>query len=287
MTLLAVPNVSEGRDPARIAACTDAVTSAGAQLLDVHTDRVHNRTVFTLAGSPHPLIAACVGLAHAATAIDLRLHEGVHPRLGGLDVCPFVPHGATTIEEAIAAARSAARRIGAEVQLPVFLYEKAALRGETATLPGLRRGGIARLAARMEAGLEPDAGPSSIDPSNGVVCVGARGPLIAFNVWLDAALEEARSIAARVRSKSVRTLGLQIAEGVSQVSMNLIDPAATGIEEAFLSVAAAADAARVQIRATEIVGLVEARFLPAPETTAARLLMEPSRSVEDALELAD
>lgn len=285
MTLLAVPNISEGRDSARIAACTSAVVSAGAHLLDVHTDPVHNRSVLTIAAPQQPLIHACVELARAATQIDLRLHDGVHPRLGGLDVCPFVPHGDTMMDEAIGAARSTADRIGAEAGLPVFLYDRAATRTETAALPLLRRGGLGSLAARMEAGLVPDAGPRSVDPARGVVCVGARGPLIALNVWVRASLKEAKELAARARSSTVRALGLEISHGVCQVSMNLIDPATTGIEEAFEAVAKAADAAGIRITDTEIVGLVESRFLPGPETTATRLLMEPGRSVEEALKL--
>lgn len=285
MTLLAVPNISEGRDPARIAACMAAVVSAGAHLLDVHTDAVHNRSVLTIAAPQEVLINASVELAHAATQIDLRLHDGVHPRLGGLDVCPFVPHGDTAMDEAIAAARSAAVLIGAEVGLPVFLYDQAATRTETAALPLLRRGGLSSLAARMETGLIPDAGPLSVDPARGVVCVGARGPLIAFNVWARASLKEAKELAARARSSTVRALGLEISRGVCQVSMNLIDPATRGIADAFEAVAKAADAAGIRITATEVVGLVEARFLPGPETTATRLLMEPGRSVEEALEL--
>lgn len=284
MTLLAIPNISEGTDQGVIMRCVAALAST-ATVLDVHSDATHNRTVVTAAGDGADLIEACLGLAEATKEIDLSVHRGVHPRLGALDVCPFVPHGDTTMPEAIAAAREAARRLGDELDLPVFLYENAATRTDSKDLPGLRRGGLDDLIRRVAGGLEPDEGPRQIDPARGVVCVGARGSLIAFNVWLQAPAEEARRIAGAVRSERVRALGLEIDEEVSQVSMNLIDPESVGVAEAFDAVSAAASDAGLSIRATEIVGLVEQRFLPAPDTTAARLLVEPGRSVEAALEL--
>ena len=284
MTLLAVPNISEGRDPYVIAACIEAARSAGATLLDAHTDAVHNRTVLTLAGDEGALIGGCVELARAAGAIDLRTHRGVHPRLGGLDVCPIVCHGDAHPHQAATAARTCGRRIGEEVGVPVFLYGWAATRPETRELPSLRKGGLEALAQRIAYGLAPDAGPAEVDPGLGVVCVGARGPLIAFNVWIESSPAEAKVIASRVRSGTVRALGLALEEGVTQVSMNLIDPEDTGVEAAFDVVADQAGAMGVRIRATELVGLVERRFLPNPETTAARLLLEPGRTVEEALE---
>lgn len=285
MTLLAIPNVSEGRRDDLVARFTRAAVSAGGAVLDVHSDVAHNRSVLTMAAGEDDLIEACVRLAEATMEIDLRHHHGVHPRVGGLDVCPFVPHGSTTMESAVGAARTTARRIGHELSLPVFLYGKASDRVETRDLPRLRVGGLEGLTRRVAEGLEPDAGPRRVDPTHGVVCVGARGPLIAFNVWLDASLEAAKQIAAQTRSATVRTLGLEIAAGVTQVSMNLVDPHRTNLQDAFDSVAAAAEAAGIDIRAAEIVGLVEERFLPAPDTTVARLLMEPGHSVERALKL--
>lgn len=284
MTLLAVPNISEGRDRDMVMRCRDAVASAGAAVLDLHSDEAHNRSVLTLAARAELLVDACVLLAGAASGVDLRVHVGTHPRLGGLDVCPFVPHGTASIGEAVDAARRTGARIGDELGLPVFLYGRAARRVEPVELPVLRRGGLSGLAHRVHDGLLPDFGPQEVDPGRGVVCVGARGPLIAFNVWIDASAETARSIAADVRSPSLRALGMQMPGGVAQVSMNLIDPAVTGIEDAFHAVRARAEAKGGRVVATEIVGLVEERFLPSPETTVARLLTEPSRSVEEALQ---
>lgn len=283
MTLLAVPNVSEGRDEQRIAGFLKLLEALRVRVLDVHSDAGHNRSVLTLTGAPNALVAGCTALAAAASDIDLRRHEGVHPRLGGLDVCPFVPHE-EVMEGAIDAAQATASHIGREAGLPVFLYGKAATRAATRELPDLRRGGLARLTDRARSELPPDEGPREIDPARGVVCVGARGPLIAFNIWLDAGLETARALAQEVRSPFVRALGVPLGGDRTQVSMNLIDPLSVGIEEAFESVRVAAVPRGVQIIATEIVGLVERRFLPPPDATVARLLLEPGHCLEERLQ---
>ena len=282
MTLLAVPNVSEGRDEQRIARFLEVLRATGVSVLDVHSDASHNRSVFTLTGTRHELVAGCTELASAATEIDLRTHEGVHPRLGGLDVCPFVPYQ-EALAIAVEVARATAERIGREAGLPVFLYGDAARRETTRELPDLRRGGISTLAERARTGLPPDEGPGEIDPTRGVVCVGARGPLIAFNVWVDAELDTTRALAREVRSPSLRALGLPVGDAKTQVSMNLIEPQTLGIEDAFGAVEAAAERHGVQIAATEIVGLVERRFLPSPDATVTRLLLEPGHCLEERL----
>jgi len=282
MTLLAVPNVSEGRDPARIAHLVGVVEAHGARVLDTHSDASHHRSVLTLTAPAEDLISACTALAVAASAIDLRTHHGVHPRLGGLDVCPIVPHQAG-MGQAVDAARSLAERIGSEAHLPVYLYGNAATRDESRELSDLRRGGLAALAVRAGDDLPPDAGPHEVDPVRGVVCVGARGPLIAFNVWLDAGVDLARAVARQVRSPAVRALGLEV-EGATQVSMNLIQPLTVGIEETFETVRSRADELGASVFATEIVGLVERRFLPPPDATVARLLLEPGHCLEERLE---
>ena len=284
MTLLAIPNVSEGTDPVLLRRMADDIHAAGARILDIHSDPTHNRSVFTIAGEADRLIEACVGLADTASHIDLTRQQGIHPRLGGLDVCPFVPHSTTSMEEAIASARRTASLIGVRLGIPVYLYGEAASRPETRALPDLRRGGLDALARRSSTELPPDAGPAQIDPRKGVVCVGARGPLIAFNIWLAADVAVARHIAERVRSSTVRSLGLPLPENRSQVSLNLIDPAATGIEEIFDAVAQLAAELSAEIWCTEIVGLVEARFLPDPDATVARLLMRPGHSLEAVLQ---
>jgi glutamate formiminotransferase len=286
MTLLAIPNVSEGRDEARVGHFVDAVRMP-VRLLDVHSDPVHNRSVLTATGTKEELALAMAELAARCAEIDLSRQRGVHPRLGGLDVCPFVAHRGD-VQDAVAAALLAADQIADRAGLPVYLYGYAATREETRELPSLRAHGLSGLIERAAVGLEPDRGPTSIDPRRGVVCVGARRELIAFNVWLAAGRDAAARIASIVRTAGggppgVRALGLSISDQTSQVSMNLIDPSTTGIEVAFEAVASAARQQDVRITATEIVGLVAEDFMPRPDAQATRLLMKPGRSVESAL----
>jgi glutamate formiminotransferase len=283
-----VPNVSEGRDESRIEALMGEVARRGARVLDVHTDADHHRSVFTVAGDGARVEMAMRGLATIAAAlIDLEAHSGVHPRLGCLDVCPFVALD-EIMDPAIAAARRTGEAIGA-VGLPVYLYGEAAVRPETRTLSGLRRGGLRGLIARAERGLVPDFGPRAISHDSGVVCVGARGPLIAFNVWLRCDVRRARAIAAVVREAGgglpgVRALAFALEPPwMSQVSMNLTKPAVTGIDDAFAAVAGEARRRLIVVASTEIVGLVPARFMPDPNGEAARLLMKPGRSLESML----
>jgi glutamate formiminotransferase len=282
MGLIAVPNVSEGRDPTRIAALAQAVQGSGCRVLDTHSDEVHNRTVYTVVGTAEQLVDGMKELACAARSLDLRSHEGVHPRLGVLDVCPIVPHD-TPMEEAVDTAVLAARSIGEACSIPTYLYGHAARRSETRDLPALRAGGLEGLMERARLGLLPDFGPHVIDPRSGVVCVGARGPLIAFNVWVGSTGEVARRIARAVRSDPVRALGLQIDDDRSQISMNLIDPTRVGIDEAFETAKEAASKEGVGVLATEIVGVPFERYMPAPHKEAARLLLKPGRSFEAAL----
>ena len=288
MSLIAVPNISEGRRLGKINDALRAVRGGGSRILDVHSDPVHNRSVLTVTSGTEALSASMVRLAQAMNYLDLRTHKGVHPRLGGLDVCPIVP-----FQEPITEAVSAAHTIGAEIAtragLPVYFYGAAALRHETSELPSLRRGGLRTLIDRANEGLKPDAGPGAIEPHRGVVCVGARTTLIAFNVWLECDEGTARRIAGRVRTANggppgVRAIGLAMPGSHSgQVSMNLIDPDQTGIDAAFEEVATAADEERAGVAGTEIVGLVPDRYLPAPDEPASSLLMKPVRSLESAL----
>jgi glutamate formiminotransferase len=284
MTLLAVPNVSEGRSPSRVRGFTDSIAATGARVLDVHSDAVHNRTVITVTGPASRLEAAMVALCVACSYIDLTRHEGVHPRLGGLDVCPFVPHEGA-VGEAIAAAHRAGEVIHDRTGLPVYFYGHAALREATRRLPDLRRGGLSALVKRAENDLPPDLG-DEVDERRGVVCVGARGPLIAFNVVLEAPIEAARRVASRIRASTgglpgVSALAFPLEGGRVQVSMNLSDPDTTGIDRAFTEIAGHARSEGTNVVATEIVGLVPERFLPKGE--AARLLVQPSRSLESVL----
>ena len=283
MPLLAIPNVSASRPAEALTLATDAVHGAGARLLDVHSDSIHNRSVLTTTASDDVLIEAMVSLATACKAIDLTSHVGVHPRVGALDVCPFVPHQ-VDLEVAIDAARRTGTEIGNELGAPVFFYGAASARPETRELPDIRRGGLATLIERMADGLAPDEGPNEIDPRYGAVLVGARGPLIAFNVWLETNLGAARSIATVVRETGrVRALGLRIDDTRCQVSMNLTAPHEVSIVDVFDRVEASATEVGARVLATEIVGLVEDRFLPEPDAKVARLLIEPGHSLESAL----
>ena len=287
MGLIAVPNVSEGRNVALIERLKGEIAFAGARVIDIHSDALHNRSVFTVAGDDEQLIDAAVTLASNCLEIDLAAQRGLHPRLGGLDVCPFVPLG-SELDRAVEIAISAARHIAGETGLPVFLYEAAASREGTRSLPSLRRGGLQELARRVAAGLTPDFGASEIDPHRGVVCVGARRTLIAFNVILRSGASEASRIAAAIRTcgggrPGIRALGWALEPGGAQVSMNLTDPQQTGVDAAFEAVAHEAQRIGVEVTGTEIVGLPPERFMPDPQKEAARLLIRPGRSLENAL----
>jgi glutamate formiminotransferase / 5-formyltetrahydrofolate cyclo-ligase len=227
-TLLAIPNVSEGRDRTTIRSIADA---CGARLLDVHSDPDHHRSVFTIAGAPGALAPTVLEIACAAVqGIDITRHEGAHPRVGAVDVAPIVYLIDADRGSACAEALVLADMLGEELELPVFLY------GELAggrTRAQLRRGGLPALAARIEAGAQrPDFGPRRLHPTAGAVLVGARPPLIAFNVELapPATLDDARAIAAGIREggpeglPSVRAIGLWLAHrDVAQVSTNVED----------------------------------------------------------------
>ena len=285
MRFLAIPNISEGRDHARIASLVRGIEAAHARVLDVHSDEVHHRTVITAAGSPEELVAAMAALAEGCLAMDLREHDGVHPRVGVLDVCPIVPLDAP-IEAAVELAHQTGEAIARRAGLPVYFYDDASPRVPQLDLPSIRRGGLATLAKRARASFPPDLGGRAIDPAHGVVCIGARGTLIAFNVFIDANIETARAIASAIRTAAagnLRTLGLDMGDGTAQVSMNLVAPVELGVDAAFQLVAAQAAKAHANIVATELVGLVPERFQPDPKGKAARLLVKPGRSLEAAL----
>jgi glutamate formiminotransferase len=286
MTLLAVPNVSEGRDQSRIEMMVRTLRTAGAGVLDVHSDTVHHRSVFTLTAPAEILCTALARLATATLYIRLDRHQGVHPRLGGLDVCPIVPYD-TAMNGAVACAHAVGRSIFDATGLPIYFYGQAATREEARELPEIRRGGLERLRERAATDLPPDIG-GVIDPRTGVVCVGARGPLIAFNVCLRADLSWARSLALSLREtggglQGVRALAFRIDDHTSQISMNLTRPHLAGIDEVFEVIAAAAGDSSLEIVSCEIVGLVPERYLPNPRKQAARLLVQPDRCLETRL----
>jgi glutamate formiminotransferase len=263
LPLEAVPNFSEGRDQATITAIADAL-SGRARLLDVHSDPDHNRSVFTLVGEDEGLVEALLaGIACARDRIDLRTHQGAHPRIGAADVVPVVPLSPGDMERARAAGLDLARRLGDELGVPVFLY------GELAPGRGpafFRAGGTAELARRLSAGeLRPDFGPDALHPTAGGVIVGARKPLIAFNVDLrGGSVDEARAIASVVRERDggfpgVRALGLDLpGAGRVQVSMNVEDWEAAALHEIVGRIEAEAVARGVEVIGSELVGLMPA-----------------------------
>jgi glutamate formiminotransferase len=263
LPLEAVPNFSEGRDARTIEALRSALT-AHADVLDVHSDPDHNRSVFTLVGDDTSLIEALLaGVACARDRIDLRNHEGAHPRIGAADVVPIVALDPADRVLARDCALRLAERIGGELGLPVFLYgESGAGRGPAF----YRQGGPEELQRRIDAAeLRPDYGPPRLDERAGGVIVGARRPLIAFNVNLATGdLQIARAIAAVVREKGggfpgVRALGLLLPKaGHAQVSMNVEDYEAAALHEIVLRVDGEARARGVDVAGAELVGLMPA-----------------------------
>lgn len=274
LPLESVPNFSEGRDGGTIEAIGRALVTAGARLLDVHADADHNRSVFTLVGSEPELVEGLVaGVGCALERIDLQRHDGAHPYIGVADVVPIVPIRPEEMERARAAAQEVAVRIG-ELGLPVFLY------GDHGRGPAFfRPGGPEGLKARIDAGeLAPDFGPSTVDPAAGAVLVGARRPLIAFNVDLRTDdVEVARAIAAVVRERGggfpgVRALGLDLPRaGLVQVSMNIENWEAAPLHEIVARIADEAGVRGVEVAGSELVGLMPAGAAAAVAGAALRI----------------
>jgi glutamate formiminotransferase len=276
LPLESVPNFSEGRDRNTIEALRDSLARS-ADVLDVHADIDHNRSVFTLVADEDALIEALLAaVACARDRIDLRAHEGAHPRIGAADVIPVVAVDRADAERARACALRLAERIGEELELPVFLY------GESAPARGpafFRRGGPTELQRRLDAGeIEPDFGPPRLDERAGGVIVGARRPLIAFNVDLDTdEVEVARSIAALVRERGggfpgVRALGLALPSvGRVQVSMNVEDYEAAALHEIVARVEEEARARGTRVAGAELVGLMPAAAALAAAGTLLRI----------------
>lgn len=287
--LEAVPNVSEGRRPEVIAAI-GAALERDALLLDVHSDPDHNRSVFTLVGDGDRLVDSLLaGVACAVERIDLREHIGVHPRVGAADVVPVVPLASDAMELASATARTLARRVGEELGLPVFLYGAV---GGGRRPAFFRRGGLEGLRRRVESGeLVPDEGPREIDARSGVALVGARQPLVAYN--LDLATDDvdvARAVAAAVRESGggmpgLQAIGLRLpGSGRTQVSMNVIDVDAAPLHEVVERVRAEARARGVEASGGELVGLVPERVVRASSAAGAELPgVDESRVLERVL----
>ena len=266
-----VPNVSEGRRPDVVEALASAVRNvAGVRLLDVSSDPSHNRSVLTFAGDAPAVKAAVHALfERAIPAIDLRTHDGAHPRLGAVDVVPFVPIDGVTMADCVALACETASEVAARFDLPVFLYEEAAARPDRRNLEDIRRGQFEGLPAKLASpDWSPDFGPSRPHATAGASVIGARMPLIAFNVNLaTGSLDVARQIARAVRHSSggfrfVKAMGVMLEDrGIAQVSMNLTNFEQTPIHRVFETVRREAERHGVRVLESEIVGLVPARAL--------------------------
>ncbi|MFQ5920335.1 MAG: glutamate formimidoyltransferase [Thermoplasmata archaeon] len=262
-----VPNFSEGRRASVVKAISEAVEGVeGVRLLGEEMDPDHNRAVLTLVGEPDSVVeAAFQAISKAVELIDLTQHQGEHPRIGAADVVPFVPIANITMEECVALAGELGRRIWEELRVPVYFYGEAALREDRRLLPNIRRGEFEGLREAMgtDPARDPDVGEPRIHPTAGATVVGARGPLIAYNVNLasdDLAL--AQGIAKKVRASSggfpeIQAKGFSLEDrGQVQVSMNVMNFRVTSIPTVFAAIQKEADAAGVAVAGSEIVGLV-------------------------------
>jgi len=264
-----VPNFSEGRRQEVIERIVAAMAQApDASVLDVQSDVDHNRSVVTLIGAPEAALeAAFQGIAMAAQLIDMDHHHGAHPRMGATDVVPFVPVQGTTMDDCVALARRLGERVGTELKIPVYLYEEAATRPERRNLADVRRGEYEGLKAEIatDPGRAPDFGPARVGTA-GATAIGARPPLIAFNVYLNTAdIAPAKAIAKAVRHSSgglrfVKALGLLV-EGQAQISMNLTDYRQTPIHRVVEMIRAEAARFGLAITRCEVVGLLPAQAL--------------------------
>jgi glutamate formiminotransferase / 5-formyltetrahydrofolate cyclo-ligase len=266
-----IPNVSEGRRADVIERLADAIRRVpGARLLDQSSDASHNRSVLTLAGDATALEAAIIALFEAAVdTIDLRQHRGEHPRLGAVDVVPFVPIEGVTMTDCVALAKRVGAAVAERFQVPVFLYEEASANPLRKNLEDIRRGEFEELAAKMSSpGWAPDFGPAAPHPSAGATVIGARMPLIAYNINLNTdRLDVAKKIAAAIRHSSgglrfVKAMGVKLDDrNLAQVSMNLTNYEKTPVFRVFEMVKREAERYGVAVLESEIVGLVPAAAL--------------------------
>jgi len=262
-----VPNFSEGRRKEVVDAIAQAIASVpGVRVLDRQMDADHNRSVITFVGDRTAVAqAAFRGAQKAVELIDMSMHHGEHPRVGALDVLPFVPIAGVTMDDCVALARSVGKRIADELQVPVYLYEAAATRPDRRALPDVRRGEYEGLKAEIETNPDrtPDFGPRRLHPTAGACIVGARPVLIAWNVNLRTAdIRVAKRIAKAIRESdgglpAVRAKGFELADrGLVQVSMNMVDYRKTSLVQAYEAIRSLAAKEGVEIAESEIVGLV-------------------------------
>ncbi|HLF94648.1 MAG TPA: glutamate formimidoyltransferase [Planctomycetota bacterium] len=270
--LESVPNFSEGRSREVCEAIAGAARAAGAKVLDLEMDKDHHRSVLTFIGTPETAAAAAFAAAKKAVElIDLTRHQGQHPRMGAIDVLPFVPLQGAAMDDAVRTAREVGRRIGDELRLPVYLYEAAASRPDRKNLAEIRRPqfeGLRDLVGKDPDRI-PDFGPNAIHPTAGCVAVGARLPLIAYNIDLETDdVSVAKKIARKIRERDgglpgIKALGLPIADRkCAQVSMNVCDYTRTGLLDVFRAVEAEAGRLGTQVRSSEVIGLLPRAALP-------------------------
>lgn len=293
-----VPNFSEGRNLATIQALIDALASVpGVRLLDQTSDYDHHRSVMTVVGDIEDVVEAMFRAIRIATdLIDLRVHAGVHPRVGATDVVPFVPIKGISMRECVQAAKRLGHRVGTELDIPVFLYERAASHRDHAPLESVRRGGLEGLAFRMASDPDwtPDFGPTRPHETAGAMVIGARPPLIAFNVNLASTdLGLARSIARSIRQSNgglrhLKAIGVELASRrLVQVAMNLTDYEVTPLHVAFKAVEAQANRHGVDIAGAEIVGLLPQAAITEPVRHALRLdRFDPAQILEARIDTA-
>jgi glutamate formiminotransferase len=287
-----VPNFSEGRRRELIDAVVGALRVPGARVVFAEADEAHNRLDTTILGTRDAVWASAMSGARVAVGlIDLNGHQGGHPRMGAVDVVPFMPVRGVTIEDCVELARAFAPALATELDIPVYLYERAARSPERASLADVRRGQFEGLRDDVARGLRlPDHGPHALGPA-GATAVGARPPLIAFNLYLDGDDEAAaRAIAGEVREAggglpAVRAIGFAVPErGCVTVSMNLVDHEVTGLRTAFDAVVELAGRRALEVAASEIVGLVPASALGPGDVEHLRLEgFDPDRQVLERL----
>ncbi|HHX10330.1 MAG TPA: glutamate formimidoyltransferase [Firmicutes bacterium] len=277
-----IPNFSEGRDQSFLDEIVTVIKASGCNVLDASMDPSHNRSVVTFIGVPeHVELAAFCAAKRASELIDMEKHHGEHPRIGATDVIPFVPIQGVTMEDCVAMAKGVGKRIGEELGIPVYLYAKAATRPDRVRLPDVRRGEYEGLkqAIKTDPDRKPDFGPGELHPRAGATAVGARPPLIAFNVNLNTSdVKIARAIARRIRESSgglphVQAMGITIDEtGLAQVTMNLLDYRSTSMELVFSKIEEEAASRGVAILDSELIGLVPLDALL--DVASARLKLE-------------
>jgi glutamate formiminotransferase/formiminotetrahydrofolate cyclodeaminase len=266
-----IPNFSEGRRPEIVSAIRDAIAGVeGVSILDASSDESHNRSVITfVVPAERAVEAAFAGIRAASERIDLRQHTGEHPRIGATDVVPFVPLEDSTMEDCIELAKQLGERVGSELGIPVYLYERAATRAERVNLADVRRGQFEGLRDEIRSNPDraPDFGPAQIHESAGAIAIGARPFLVAYNVYLGPAsnLPLAKAIAKAVRGssggfKAVKGLGLEV-DGQAQVSMNLVDTDETALHTVFDTISEKAKAEGVEVTWSELIGLVPEKVL--------------------------